>query len=72
MKKAVIKKMGGRLLSFAANGEVTDITNLKASEISPKPVLDQMKEKVSEAVQAVDEVVRPKAKRGRKPKASSD
>ena len=64
--------MGGRLLSFAANGEVTDITNLKASEISPKPVLDQMKEKVSEAVQAVDEVVRPKAKRGRKPKASSD
>ena len=72
MTKAVIKRMGGRLLSFAANGEVTDITNLKASEISPKPVLDQMKEKAAEVVEAVDEVIRPKAKRGRKSKASSD
>ena len=73
MKKAVIKKMGGRLLSFAANGEVTDITNLKASEISPKPVLDQMKAKAAEVVEALMQPVPEiKAKRGRKPKASAD
>lgn len=57
---------------FAATGKVTDITNLKASEISLKPVLAQVKEKVAVAVEAVEEAIRPKAKRGRKPKASAE
>ena len=57
---------------FAATGKVTDITNLKASEISLKPVLEQVKEKVAVAVEAVEEAIRPKAKRGRKPKASAE
>jgi hypothetical protein len=71
--KANIRKLGGRIMRFNADGTVEDITNIKTSEVSsPKPVLDQMKEKVSEAVQAVEEAVKPKAKRGRKPKASSD
>jgi hypothetical protein len=71
--KAHIRKLGGRIMRFNTDGTVEDITNIKTSEVSsPKPVLDQMKEKVSEAVQAVEEVVKPKAKRGRKPKASSD
>lgn len=64
--------MGGRLFMFAATGKVTDITNLKASEISLKPVLAQVKEKVAVAVEAVEEAIRPKAKRGRKPKASAE
>ena len=64
--------MGGRLFMFAATGKVTDITNLKASEISLKPVLAQVKEKVAVAVEAVEEAIRPKAKRGRKPKTSAD
>ena len=71
--KAHIRKLGGRIMRFNTDGTVEDITNVKTSEVSsPKPVLDQMKEKVSEAVQAVEGVVKPKAKRGRKPKASSD
>ena len=35
------------------------------ADLKPKSVLEK-------AVEAVDEVVRPKAKRGRKPKASAD
>ena len=71
--KVSIRKLGGRIMRFNADGTVDDITNVKVSAPSlVKPVLDQMKEKVSEAVQAVEGVVKPKAKRGRKPKASSD
>lgn len=59
-------------MRFNADGTVDDITNVKVSAPSlMKPVLDQVKEKVTEAVEAVDEAIRPKAKRGRK-KASSD
>ena len=71
--KATIRKLGGRIMRFNGDGTVEDITNIKASEPSVvKPVLDQVKEKAVEVVEAVDEVIRPKAKRGRKPKASSD
>ena len=59
-------------MRFNGDGTVEDITNVKPSEVSPKPVLDQVKEKAVEVVEAVDEAIRPKAKRGRKPKASSD
>ena len=37
-----------------------------------QPSPEQRKSLLETAVEAVDEVVRPKAKRGRKPKASSD
>ena len=58
-------------MRFNADGTVEDITNVKVSEPSlVKPVLDQVKEKAAEVVEAVDEVIRPKAKRGRKPKNS--
>lgn len=60
-------------MRFNADGTVDDITNVKASEISPKPVLDQMKAKAAEVVEALMQPVPEiKAKRGRKPKASSD
>ena len=60
-------------MRFNGDGTVEDITNVKVSEVSsPKPVLDQVKKKVTEAVEAVDEAIRPKAKRGRKSKASAD
>jgi hypothetical protein len=71
--KESIRKLGGRIMRFNADGTVDDITNVKVSAPSlMKPVLDQVKEKVTEAVEAVDEAIRPKAKRGRKSKASSD
>ena len=71
--KASIRKLGGRIMRFNGDGTVEDITNIKASEPSVvKPVLDQVKEKAAEVVEAVDEAIRPKAKRGRKPKASAD
>ena len=60
-------------MRFNGDGTVEDITNIKASEPSVvKPVLDQVKEKAAEVVEAVDEAIRPMAKRGRKPKASAD
>jgi hypothetical protein len=71
--KAIIRKLGGRIMRFNGDGTVEDITNVKASAPSlSKPVLDQVKEKAAEVVEAVDEVIRPKGKRGRKSKASSD
>ena len=71
--KAIIRKLGGRIMRFNGDGTVEDITNVKVSAPSlPKPVLDQVKEKAAEVVEAVDEVIRPKGKRGRKSKASSD
>ena len=70
-EKGTIRKLGGRIMRFNADGTVEDITNVKVSEPSlVKPVLDQVKEKAVEVVEAVDEVIRPKAKRGRKPKNS--
>ena len=60
-------------MRFNGDGTVEDITNVKASEPSlVKPVLDQVKEKAAEVVEAVDDVIRPKAKRGRKSKNSAD
>ena len=60
-------------MRFNGDGTVEDITNVKASEPSlTKPVLDQVKEKAAEVVEAVDDVIRPKGKRGRKSKASAD
>lgn len=70
--KATIRKLGGRIMRFNGDGTVEDITNVKPSEVSPKPVLDQVKEKAAEVVGAVDEAIRPKAKRGRKPKNSAE
>ena len=71
--KAIIRKLGGRIMRFNGDGTVEDITNVKVSAPSlSKPVLDQVKEKAAEVVEAVDEVIRPKGKRGRKSKASSD
>lgn len=71
--KATIRKLGGRIMRFNGDGTVEDITNVKASEPSlVKPVLDQVKEKAAEVVEAVDDVIRPKAKRGRKSKNSAD
>ena len=59
-------------MRFNGDGTVEDITNVKASAPSVvKPVLDQVKEKAAEVVEAVDEAIRPMAKRGRK-KTSSD
>ena len=43
-----------------------------APVVQPAPEPELKKSLLETAVEAVDEVVRPKAKRGRKPKSSSD
>ena len=43
-----------------------------APVVQPSPEPEPKKSLLETAVEAVDEVVRPKAKRGRKPKSSSD
>ena len=77
------KLIGQTEMQFHPNGSVTVVKpsdpSLPKEPSDPSPsreisdeVIDQVKGKVQEVVEAVQDAVKPKARRGRKPKASAE
>ena len=63
MSKERTIRIGGKLLHIAADGTVTPVDEAPLSKVAPRSMVEK-------AVQAVEEVVKPK-RRGRRPKADA-
>ena len=66
----VIKVIAGKRFRFNADGSVTNLEASAPDPVKPSPV-EQVKQKAQEVVQAVEEVVKPKGRRGRPKKNSA-
>ena len=66
----VVKIIAGKRFEFHPDGRVTTPGTADPSPVKSSPV-EQVKQKAQEVVQAVEEVVKPKRRRGR-PKADAD
>ena len=64
-----IKEFAGKRYQFNEDGSVIDLSNATVSEPpasqKAKNVVEQVQQSAQEIVQAVEEVVKPKARRGR-------
>ena len=65
----VIKVIAGKRFQFNADGSVTNLEASAPAPVRPSAV-EQVKQKAQEVVQAVEEVAKPRRRRGR-PKADA-
>ena len=69
----VIRIIAGKRFQFNDDGTVIDLSLSSPDAVAPKvSAVEQVKQKAQEVVQAVEEVVKPKARRGRPKKADAD
>ena len=71
-----IKEFAGKRYQFNEDGSVIDLSKPTVSappaSQKAKNVVEQVQQSAQEIVQAVEEVVKPKARRGRPKKAAAD
>ena len=68
------KLIGQTEMKFHADGSVTVVkpSDSSPSKEIPEEVIDQVTGKVQKVVEKVQDAVKPKTRRGRKPKASAE
>ena len=72
-----IKQIGQKRMKFNADGSVEllkplDLSSSVPQKSAPQQVADQIVEKAQKVVEAVEDAVKPKARRGRPKKASAE